>query len=154
MFPQGATERDLLALYRPRPGLPCTVSTLANGQRKLLWTTFTPAQIDIDVLHPLGRAYLQGILETLAGSDIRMVRLDAVGYAIKKAGASSFMMPETFAFIAEFAAQARSLGIEVLVEVHSHYQRRSTSRARLIGFTTSPCRPLCCMRCSSAVLSR
>ena len=124
VFPQGATERDLLALYRPRHGLPCTVSTLANGQKKLLWTTFTPAQIDIDVLHPLGRAYLQGILQTLAGSGIRMVRLDAVGYAIKKAGASGFMMPETFAFIAEFAAQARSLGIEVLVEIHSHYQRQ------------------------------
>jgi sucrose phosphorylase len=47
-----------------------------------------------------------------------------VGYAIKKPGASSFMMPETFAFIAEFAAQARALGIEVLVEIHSHYQRQ------------------------------
>ena len=124
VFPQGATERDLLALYRPRPGLPCTVSTLANGQKKLLWTTFTPTQVDIDVFHPQGRAYLLGILQTLAGSGIRMVRLDAVGYAIKKAGASGFMMPETFAFIAEFAAQARSLDIEVLVEIHSHYQRQ------------------------------
>ncbi len=124
VFPHGATERDLLALYRPRPGLPCTVTTLANGQRKLLWTTFTATQLDIDVLHPQGRAYLLGILQTLAGSGIRIVRLDAVGYAIKKAGASGFMMPETFAFIAEFAAQARSLDIEVLVEIHSHYQRQ------------------------------
>jgi sucrose phosphorylase len=53
-----------------------------------------------------------------------MVRLDAVGYAIKKAGDSSFMMAETFAFIDAFAAQARALGIEVLVEIHSHYQRQ------------------------------
>ena len=124
VFPQGATERDLLAIYRPRPGLPFTVATLANGQKKVLWTTFTPSQLDIDVAHPQGRAYLQGILQTLAGSGIRMVRLDAVGYAIKKPGGSSFMMPETFAFIAEFAAQARALGIEVLVEIHSHYQRQ------------------------------
>ena len=124
VFPQGATERDLLAIYRPRPGLPFTVATLADGQKKVLWTTFTPSQLDIDVAHPQGRAYLQGILQTLAGSGIRMVRLDAVGYAIKKPGGSSFMMPETFAFIAEFAAQARALGIEVLVEIHSHYQRQ------------------------------
>ena len=41
-------------------------------------------------------------------SGIRMVRLDAVGYAIKKAGSSCFMMPETFAFIDTFAAQARA----------------------------------------------
>ena len=124
VFPHGATERDLLALYRPRPGLPCTVNTLANGQKKLLWTTFTPTQVDIDVLHPQGRAYLQGILQTLGSSGIRMVRLDAVGYAIKKAGASGFMMPETFTFIDGFAAQARALGIEVLVEIHSHHQRQ------------------------------
>ena len=124
VFPQGATERDLLAIYRPRPGLPFNAVTLANGQKKVLWTTFTPSQVDIDVQHPQGRAYLHGILQTLAGSGIRMVRLDAVGYAIKKPGASSFMMPETFAFIAEFAAQARALGIEVLVEIHSHYQRQ------------------------------
>jgi sucrose phosphorylase len=124
VFPNGAKEADLLALYRPRPGLPFTSVTLANGQRQMLWTTFTPTQVDIDVQHPQGRAYLLGILQTLASSGIRMVRLDAVGYAIKKAGASSFMMPETFAFIDDFAAQARQLGIEVLVEIHSHYQRQ------------------------------
>ncbi len=124
VFPGGATERDLLSIYRPRPGLPFTATTLANGKKQLLWTTFTPAQVDIDVQHPQGRAYLQGILQTLSSSGIRMVRLDAVGYAIKKAGASSFMMPETFAFIDAFAAQAKALGIEVLVEIHSHYQRQ------------------------------
>ena len=54
-----------------------------------------------------------------------MVRLDAVGYAIKKAGNSCFMMPETFDFIAEFAgAGASALGIEVLVEIHAYYQRQ------------------------------
>ena len=124
IFPQGATESELLAIYRPRPGLPFTCMTLANGQKKMLWTTFTPSQVDIDVRHPQGLAYLQGILQTLAASGIRMVRLDAVGYAIKKAGDSSFMMRETFDFIAKFAQHAKALGIEVLVEVHSHYQRQ------------------------------
>ena len=124
VFPQGASERELLTIYRPRPGLPFTVTTLASGQKKMLWTTFSPTQVDIDVTHPQGRAYLQGILQTLAGSGIRVVRLDAVGYAVKKAGASGFMMPETFDFIGEFAAQAQALGMEVLVEIHSHYQRQ------------------------------
>jgi sucrose phosphorylase len=124
VFPNGATEADLLALYRPRPGLPVTSVALQDGSRRLLWTTFTPQQIDIAVQHPQGRAYLAGILQTFADNGIRMVRLDAVGYAIKKAGTSSFMLPETFAFISDFAAQAKALGIEVLVEIHAYYQRQ------------------------------
>jgi sucrose phosphorylase len=124
VFPEGATERELLTVYRPRPGLPFTYATLASGEKKILWTTFTPQQLDIDVQHAQGRAYLDGILATFAANGVNMVRLDAVGYAIKKAGTSCFMLPETFDFIAEFAARARSMGIEVLVEVHSYYQRQ------------------------------
>jgi len=124
VFPQGATERDLLAIYRPRPGAPFTFVTLANGERRILWTTFTAKQVDIDVTHPQGRAYLMSILRTLAAAGVRMIRLDAVGYAIKKAGDSCFMMPETFAFIDELAATARGLGLEVLVEVHSYYRKQ------------------------------
>jgi sucrose phosphorylase len=122
VFPNGATEKELLAIYRPRPGLPFTTTTLANGEKRVLWTTFTPQQIDINVAHPQGQVYLHSILNTLAQNKVKMVRLDAVGYAIKKAGASCFMMPETYAFIDAFAAQAKALGIEVLVEIHSYYK--------------------------------
>lgn len=131
VFPNGASERDLLAVYRPRPGLPLTYATLKAGERRILWTTFTAAQIDIAVHHPQGRAYLAGILRTFADNGIRMVRLDAVGYAIKKAGDSCFMMPETFDFIGEFAQEARALGIEVLVEIHSYYQRQIEIAAKV-----------------------
>lgn len=124
VFPNGASEKDLLAVYRPRPGMPFTMTTLANGERRLLWTTFTPQQIDIDVHTPAGQAYLESILQKLSQSGVSMVRLDAVGYAIKKAGANCFMMPETFAFIKAFAQRGRELGLEVLVEIHSYYKRQ------------------------------
>ncbi len=32
VFPKGATEADLLRIYRPRPGLPFTVLSLKNGE--------------------------------------------------------------------------------------------------------------------------
>jgi sucrose phosphorylase len=124
VFPQGATEQQLLAIYRPRPGLPCTTVTLRDGTRRILWTTFTGEQIDINVTHPQGREYLQSILRTLSDNAVSLIRLDAVGYAIKKAGTSCFMMPETFAFIADFTALARRAGLEVLVEVHSYFRRQ------------------------------
>lgn len=124
IFPNGATEADLLAIYRPRPGLPFSYVTLKNGKKRLLWTTFTKQQIDINVNHPQGRAYLQSVLQTLHENNIRMVRLDAIGFAIKKAGSSCFMIPETFAFIETLARQAAILEIEVLVEIHSYFRRQ------------------------------
>lgn len=124
VFPDGANEALLTSVYRPRPGLPLTVLPLADGSKRIFWTTFTPQQIDIDVEHPSGQAYLEAILRRFAEAGIRSIRLDAAGYAIKRAGQSCFMMPETFAFIAAFSARAKSLGIEVLVEIHSYYRRQ------------------------------
>ena len=121
VFPQGACESDILGIYRPRPTLPFTPVTLISGERKLLWTTFNPEQVDIDVRHPEAEAYLESILRRFQAAGIKMIRLDAVGYAIKKPGTSCFMIPETFDFIAELTTHARALGIEVLVEIHSHY---------------------------------
>jgi sucrose phosphorylase len=124
IFPNGATEADLLAIYRPRPGLPFSYVTLKNGKKRLLWTTFTKQQIDININHPQGQAYLQSVLQTLHKNNIRMVRLDAVGFSVKRAGSSCFMIPETFAFIETFARQAATLEIEVLVEIHSYFRRQ------------------------------
>jgi sucrose phosphorylase len=124
IFPNGATEEDLLTIYRPRPGLPFSYITLKNGQKHLLWTTFSEQQIDINVMHPQGQAYLESVLRTLHDNGITMVRLDAVGYAVKKPGTSCFMIPETFDFIEYLTRQAAALEIEVLVEIHSHFLRQ------------------------------
>ncbi len=122
VFPNGASESDLLKIYRPRPGLPFTKTRLDDGTERLLWTTFTPEQIDIDVHSTGGRAYLSQILREFQAAGIRAIRLDAVGYAIKKPGTSCFMIPETFDFIGELTAQSHALNIEVLVEIHAYHQ--------------------------------
>jgi sucrose phosphorylase len=124
VFPHGASEADLRAIYRPRPGLPFTEVQLATGETTQLWTTFTADQIDIDVTHALGRAYLDGILHTFAANGVRLVRLDAVGYAIKQAGSSCFMLPRTFDFIADLTQRMHALGMQVLVEIHAHYRKQ------------------------------
>jgi sucrose phosphorylase len=124
VFPKGARESDLLAIYRPRPSLPFSPLTLASGRRELLWTTFNPEQVDLDIRHSQAESYLDSILRKFHAAGIRMIRLDAVGYAIKKPGTSCFMIPETFDFIAELISKAHSLGIEVLVEIHSYYQKQ------------------------------
>jgi sucrose phosphorylase len=124
VFPQGAREADLRALQTIRPSLPFTTHQTAHGEEVTLWTTFTSDQIDIDVQHPEGERYLTTVLSQLQVAGIRAIRLDAVGFSIKKAGTSCFMIPETFAFIDAITAQAHALGVEVLVEVHGQYQQQ------------------------------
>jgi sucrose phosphorylase len=124
VFPNGATEAQLLKIYRPRPGLPFTSVTLANGEKRLLWTTFTPEQVDLNVGDAKTQEYLSEILRRFREAGITSIRLDAAGYAIKKAGTSCFMIPETFSFIKNLTQQAKSLGMDVLVEIHSYYKQQ------------------------------
>jgi len=121
IFPGGASESELLQIYRPRPGLPFTKMRLDDGSERLLWTTFTSEQVDIDVRSLPGERYLNQILDQFHAAGIRSIRLDAAGYATKKRGTSCFMIPETFEFITGFLHRARQRNIEVLVEVHGHY---------------------------------
>jgi sucrose phosphorylase len=131
VFPDGARESDLRALHLLRPSLPFRMHRTARGTHVLLWTTFTSEQIDIDVRHPAGRHYLTRILGQLHAAGIRAVRLDAVGHAVKVAGTRCFMIPETFAFIAELTAEIRALGMEVLVEIHGHHQDQIEAARRV-----------------------
>jgi sucrose phosphorylase len=94
---------------------------LDDGSERLLWTTFTSEQVDIDVRSSQGKRYLDQILDQFRAAGIRAIRLDAAGYAIKKRGTRCFMIPETFEFIGELTRRAHERGIEVLVEIHSHY---------------------------------
>lgn len=122
VFPNGALETDLLSIYRPRPSFPFTTFKLNDGTSKLIWTTFTSNQIDIDVKSEIGINYLEGILETFQKGGVKMIRLDAAGYAIKQKGTSCFMIDETYEFISQLTEKAKAKGIEVLVEIHSYYK--------------------------------
>jgi sucrose phosphorylase len=57
VYPGGADEAELVGIYRPRPGLPFTSLTLGQ-RRRLVWTTFTSQQIDLNLTNQAGRTYL------------------------------------------------------------------------------------------------
>lgn len=122
VFGQQPDQAQIDAIYRPRP-TPCfTDIRLANGDTKAFWTTFTANQIDIDVTSVQGDAYLQAILQRFTDHGVKYIRLDAAGYAIKKAGSSCFMLPETFEFIEKLSQQAKARGMTCLVEIHGYHK--------------------------------
>jgi sucrose phosphorylase len=124
VFPTGAREGDITAFYRPRPGLPFTAYHAADGSRRLVWTTFLPTQVDLDVKHPRAVDYLRRILQALRAGGVTTVRLDAVGYAVKTAGSDSFMTDETLLFVRDIVRLARDEHLRVLVEVHAHHTQQ------------------------------
>ncbi|MEQ8628610.1 sucrose phosphorylase [Ekhidna sp.] len=117
-------EGDIDKIYRPRPNRPFSLRRLESGEHIEFWTTFSHKQIDIDVNSDQGQEYVNSVLEVFAENGIKTIRLDAVGYAIKKAGTSCFMIPETYRFIEKVVAKAHKHGIEVLVEIHAHYDEQ------------------------------
>jgi len=123
VFPAGATEADLAAIYRPRPGLPFTAMTV-GGARRLVWTTFTAQQVDLDIRSTKTWDYLTGIVDRLTGAGVGLIRLDAVGYVAKAAGTSCFMTSAALDFIRRLRQYARERGARVLVEIHAPYHQQ------------------------------
>ncbi len=121
VFGEQPSLEQIKKIYRPRPTSPFTEKTLDTGETYNFWTTFTSNQLDINVIHEKGRKYLDNILNIFSTNGIKMIRLDAAGYAIKKAGTSCFMLPETYDFIDNITQEAHKKGIEVLVEIHGHH---------------------------------
>ncbi|MDF9843642.1 MULTISPECIES: sucrose phosphorylase [unclassified Paenibacillus] len=106
--------------------LPYSSYTLGSGEEEKVWTTFGKTdpseQIDLDVNSPLTRELLRQFFLNFKQQNVRIVRLDAVGYVIKKLGTSCFFVePEIYEFLGWIKEMADSLEIELLPEVHSHY---------------------------------
>lgn len=122
VFPNGMSEAEQQAIYRPRPGSCFTPMKCGDGQTYDFWTTFTDNQIDINVKVEAGIAYLNNVLTKFSANNVNIIRLDAAGYAIKQAGTNCFMLDETFGYLDNLSKQANDLGMETIAEIHSHYQ--------------------------------
>ncbi|PKN99657.1 MAG: sucrose phosphorylase [Chloroflexi bacterium HGW-Chloroflexi-4] len=98
-----------------------------TDQYQKVWSTFgrtNPSeQIDLDINAPITIDLLKQFLTNFSKNNIKIVRLDAVGYVIKKLGTSCFFVePEIYHFLEWFCQLAESLKIEVLPEIHAEPQ--------------------------------
>lgn len=117
-------EVEKIFLRRTEPFSKYTIEE--TGKEETIWTSFgktTPSeQIDLDVNSQTARKLLTEFLTNFSNNNIKMIRLDAVGYVIKKRGTSCFFVePEIYQFLNWLTALADSLNIELLPEVHAHY---------------------------------
>lgn len=119
-------QEDIAKMFLRRP-LPYSTFTIEEtGEEEKVWTTFGKTdpseQIDLDVKSEKVKQLLTDFFTNFKEQNIKIVRLDAVGYVIKKLGTSCFFVePEIYEFLDWIMELAESLGIELLPEVHAHY---------------------------------
>src|SRR5215203_4650603 len=124
IWPDGAPPPgDLERLFLRRRRGPFSTFEAGTGERVTVWTTFGQAdvsdQIDLDLRSPAARELVTGWLARLAAHGVSMVRLDAVGYVVKKAGTSCFMVePEIWAFLDWITGVADGYDLTLLPEIH------------------------------------
>lgn len=118
------SDIDQMFLRREQPYSEFVIEK--TGEVEKVWTTFgktTPSeQIDLDVHSEQVKQLFIDIFKHFHENGIKIVRLDAVGYVLKKLGTSCFFVePDIYEFLDWIMAVAESYEIELLPEVHSHY---------------------------------
>ena len=119
---------DRMFLRRARPY--STFKVGAAGTSERVWTTFGRSdpseQIDLDWHSPMFRALIATFLDNFAHQGVKIVRLDAVGYLVKKLGTSCFFVePEIYEFMAWIGSMASARSITLLPEVHAQPEIQS-----------------------------
>jgi len=129
VWPHGEPPADDVArIFLRKPDHPFTTITIGDsGEQETIWTSFGTAdwseQVDLDLRAPATRALITDWLAFLAARGVSIVRLDAVGYVVKRAGTSCFMVePEIWEVLDWLAGVAEGLGITLLPEVHDVYE--------------------------------
>ena len=125
IWPSGDPPRaDIDLIFLRKPDSPfSTVKVRDTGEQERVWTSFGSAdwseQVDLDIRSPATRELIRSWLRSFALQRVRIVRLDAVGYVVKKPGTSCFMVePEIYEFLDWLTDEAASCGLTVLPEVH------------------------------------
>ncbi|RSK26174.1 sucrose phosphorylase [Bacillus sp. HMF5848] len=119
-------QEDIEKMFLRRP-LPYSTFTIKEtGEEEKVWTTFGKTdpseQIDFDIHSENVRQLFTEFFINFKKHNVKIVRLDAVGYIIKKLGTSCFFVePDIYEFLDWIMDLAKSLDIELLPEVHSHY---------------------------------
>jgi len=137
VWPDGDPPADDVArIFLRKPNDPfSTIVIDGTGSSETIWTTFglgdRVEQIDLDLTSAATRELVNGWFEWFASQGVRIVRLDAVGYIVKKPGTSCFMVkPEIYDMLDWLIETAGGHDLLVLPEVHDHYSTHQELSAR------------------------
>lgn len=122
VFPDSVIdEKEMEKIYRPRPTSPLVPKLFGDGKVRHVWCSFTDKQIDINWNSYVTKDIMREFLIKLCENGANVIRLDAVGYIMKKIGTNSFFIPEVYDIIRWIGEVTGEFDVKFLPEVHSHY---------------------------------
>lgn len=118
-------QKDIDNIFLRRE-LPYSEYTMKENGKIKVWTSFGKTdpseQIDVDIHSNAAKELFSNILKNFSNKGIKVVRLDAVGYVIKRAGTSCFFVePDIYNFLNWISNLAQQYDLVFLPEVHAHY---------------------------------
>jgi len=128
IWPDGIPlQKDIDKIFLRRFEPFSTFTIRQTGKVEKVWTTFgktNPSeQIDLDINSRITRELFFDFFKTFNKNNVKMVRLDAVGYVIKKRGTTCFFVePEIYEFFDWIYELAHSMDVELIPEIHSDYE--------------------------------
>jgi glucosylglycerate phosphorylase len=111
---------DLSMVTRPRALPLLTPFKTASGDEKLVWTTFSEDQIDLNFADPGVLLRMLDVLLFYAAQGAEIIRLDAIAYLWKRVGTTCIHLEETHRVVKLFRAvfDAVAPGVMLITETN------------------------------------
>jgi len=112
-------ETDTSRVFRPRTLPLLTRVTTKRGER-LLWTTFSPDQIDLNFKNPRVLLWIIDVLLFYISNGASVIRLDAIAYLWKESGTNCLHLPQTHTVVKLFRDVLEQLAphVKILTETN------------------------------------
>jgi len=114
---------NLSKVFRPR-ALPLVHEFTVTGERKLVWTTFSGDQVDLNFANPEVLLEFMDILLDYIARGVRIVRLDAVGFLWKEIGTSCIHHGKTHEVVKLFRSVVNELAPGVMLITETNVPHR------------------------------
>jgi sucrose phosphorylase len=116
-------EPDLSAVIRPRSTPLQTAFQTASGP-KLVWTTFSRDQVDLNFHNPEVLLEIIDVLLFYVEQGAQFVRLDAIGYLWKEIGTTCIHLPQTHRIVQLLRAVLDKVAPDVLLITETNVPHR------------------------------
>jgi sucrose phosphorylase len=122
-WPNGEpTPEDIERIYKRKPMAPYVTANFKDGTSEKVWCTFGDDQIDLDIKSQTTWQFIEENLGILINQGAALIRLDAFGYATKKAGGTCFFEePEVWEMLERVQKILSPYQVEILPEMHEYH---------------------------------